>query len=322
MRGFKEILTKHFKHQRFSSFQRQLNLYGFRKLVKGREGGCYFHPYFVRGAPALLKDVKRGVMPPCPARYEKRIYGSSSKYGNDASASDSELELRPKSSSRKKAKTRDTGKPSETVEEEDSKPVQVPDETHVVRERKGIAKIFAPGRRATLPTARFVPQRPGSSSMPFSHNGHTWKVGAGAGAPMAPMFMNGEVMMHEKPLSPGDGMGMYGAPVPAKRRSSLSELVSFLAASLAEENQETGKRKRGMGNDGGFHPDTAVTMGSPLVQCPRRKSREADQEGKGGEHALSKTGLGEWLENDSFSIDFCEAPRQRPSLDILRQLLN
>ena len=43
---------------KFSSFQRQLNLYGFRKVVKGRESGCYMHPSFLRDSPEKLTEVR------------------------------------------------------------------------------------------------------------------------------------------------------------------------------------------------------------------------------------------------------------------------
>lgn len=48
---------------KYSSFQRQLNLYGFRKLVRGNEAGGYMHPLFERGKPEQLSQVRRGYFP-------------------------------------------------------------------------------------------------------------------------------------------------------------------------------------------------------------------------------------------------------------------
>lgn len=42
-----------------TSFQRQLNLYGFRRLSKGEDQGCYFHPKFQRNRKDLLSEIKR-----------------------------------------------------------------------------------------------------------------------------------------------------------------------------------------------------------------------------------------------------------------------
>lgn len=44
---------------KLTSFQRQLNLYGFRRLAKGEDQGCYFHPRFQRGRRDLLHEIKR-----------------------------------------------------------------------------------------------------------------------------------------------------------------------------------------------------------------------------------------------------------------------
>jgi len=54
-----QVLPRHFRHSKLTSFQRQLNLYGFQRIVKGTEAGRYQHPLFERGRPELLSGIKR-----------------------------------------------------------------------------------------------------------------------------------------------------------------------------------------------------------------------------------------------------------------------
>jgi HSF-type DNA-binding len=55
----REIMPVVFKQTKWSSFQRQLNLYGFQRLSHGRDKGCYWNEFFLRGKPELCEKVIR-----------------------------------------------------------------------------------------------------------------------------------------------------------------------------------------------------------------------------------------------------------------------
>lgn len=53
------VLPKYFRTNKFSSFQRNLNLYGFSKVRRGPDADMYAHPSFLRGRPEILSELKK-----------------------------------------------------------------------------------------------------------------------------------------------------------------------------------------------------------------------------------------------------------------------
>jgi hypothetical protein len=58
-----EILPKYVRQSQISSFQRQLNLYGFIRIASGPDEGGYYHELFLRGRRALCRYMRRVGVP-------------------------------------------------------------------------------------------------------------------------------------------------------------------------------------------------------------------------------------------------------------------
>ena len=54
-----KVMPLHFDQTKLSSFRRQLNLYGFRRILSGRDKGGYYHEMFLRGQPELCSQIIR-----------------------------------------------------------------------------------------------------------------------------------------------------------------------------------------------------------------------------------------------------------------------
>lgn len=53
------VMPRYFRQSKITSFQRQLNLYGFHRLTSGPDKGGYYHERFLRGKPALCEGMLR-----------------------------------------------------------------------------------------------------------------------------------------------------------------------------------------------------------------------------------------------------------------------
>lgn len=54
-----QVMPKYFKQTKLTSFQRQLNLYGFNRITSGNDTGAYYNELFLRGKVFLSKRMVR-----------------------------------------------------------------------------------------------------------------------------------------------------------------------------------------------------------------------------------------------------------------------
>mmetsp|Transcript_18725 Transcript_18725/g.38742 ORF Transcript_18725/g.38742 Transcript_18725/m.38742 type:complete len:561 (-) Transcript_18725:617-2299(-) len=55
----KKVIPLYFRHGRYSSFARQVNGWGFRRVMSGCDYNSYYHPLFLRGLPHLCDRIRR-----------------------------------------------------------------------------------------------------------------------------------------------------------------------------------------------------------------------------------------------------------------------
>lgn len=53
------LLPQYFQLNKYKSFQKQLNIYGFTRVARGKDKGLLYHKLFVRGEPSLCAGMQR-----------------------------------------------------------------------------------------------------------------------------------------------------------------------------------------------------------------------------------------------------------------------
>ena len=55
----RDVMPNFFRQTKYSSFQRQLHMYGFQRISAGPDKGAYYHECFIRGKPSLCNHMVR-----------------------------------------------------------------------------------------------------------------------------------------------------------------------------------------------------------------------------------------------------------------------
>ncbi len=77
------VIPTYFEHAKFSSFIRQANGWGFRRITQGPDRNAYYHELFLKGLPHLCKKMKRpGVSQKqaCDPEHEPDLYKISEMF--------------------------------------------------------------------------------------------------------------------------------------------------------------------------------------------------------------------------------------------------
>lgn len=90
--------NRYFKQSKLTSFQRQLNLYGFQRIMSGDDRGGYFHELFLKGRPEvcsliLRTRVKKGLTKAGKSSEEVDLYAFPAIKSKDLNSRKTTVEL-------------------------------------------------------------------------------------------------------------------------------------------------------------------------------------------------------------------------------------
>mmetsp|Transcript_20774 Transcript_20774/g.23267 ORF Transcript_20774/g.23267 Transcript_20774/m.23267 type:complete len:259 (-) Transcript_20774:200-976(-) len=94
-----QVLPKYFRTNKFSSFQRNLNLYGFSKVRRGPDADMYAHPTFIRGKQELLCQLLKCNTPASARRNSSNSSSDGNSTERTASTEGSQVSVSPQPSS-------------------------------------------------------------------------------------------------------------------------------------------------------------------------------------------------------------------------------
>ena len=107
----RDVMRNFFRQTKYSSFQRQLHMYGFQRITTGPDKGAYYHKWFLRGKPSLCNHMVRkrvngkGCRKPSNPSEEPNFYDMNPILPDKSDKSDSIAPLDPQDNDKRPNET-------------------------------------------------------------------------------------------------------------------------------------------------------------------------------------------------------------------------